>query len=139
MHLPDVNVWLALFFPAHAHHHTARTWFDSTSGICHFCRFTQIAFLRLANNPSAFPQAALTQDQAWVLYDEITAHPRVSFIADPPELESHWRHYTQLQRFAPKTWNDAYLAAFARAAGLTVVSFDRGLAAYRDVNCVVLS
>ena len=137
MGLPDVNVWLALVFPAHVHHRAARSWFDSESGISYFCRFTQIAFLRLANNPSAFPDAALAQDQA--LYDEIASHPRASFIAEPPELESHWRQYTQLPRHAPKIWNDAYLAAFARAASLRLVTFDRGFSAYPDVDCDVLS
>ena len=28
MHLPDINVWLALTFDSHAHHPAAKTWFD---------------------------------------------------------------------------------------------------------------
>jgi len=45
--LPDVNVWLALVFNAHAHHPSALAWFNSLSGeTCHFCRLTQLGFLR---------------------------------------------------------------------------------------------
>ncbi|MSR33152.1 MAG: hypothetical protein EXR99_16840 [Gemmataceae bacterium] len=66
MYLPDINIWLALAFSSHQHHKPARAWFDELSAgrLCHFCRFTQKGFLRLANNPNIFPQAAVTQDQA---------------------------------------------------------------------------
>lgn len=93
----------------------------------------------MANNPAAFPQAALTQDQAWALYDEISAHALISFIDEPSGVESLWRGYTELQRFAPKTWNDAYLAAFAQAASLKVVTFDHGFSQYANADCVILS
>jgi predicted nucleic acid-binding protein len=29
MHLPDVNIWLALTFSQHKHHPSARSWFDA--------------------------------------------------------------------------------------------------------------
>ncbi len=35
--------------------------------------------------------------------------------------------------------NDAYLAAFAKAADFELVTFDRGLAEYRDLRCTILS
>jgi predicted nucleic acid-binding protein len=83
MHLPDINVWLALTFVAHVHHNSAQSWFDGLPGDrrCYFCRFTQQGFLRLANNAKVFPQAAVTQDLAWKLYDtifpihELSLHP----------------------------------------------------------------
>ena len=86
MYLPDINVWLALAFPSHMHHHAARTWFTTSPADrpCHFCRYTPAGFLRLANNLRVFPQSAVTQDQAWILYDAIRSNPRVDFAIDPP-------------------------------------------------------
>jgi predicted nucleic acid-binding protein len=41
------------------------------------------------------------------------------------------------QSFSPKLWNDAYLAAFALAAQLEVVSFDTGFAQFKGVKCLI--
>ena len=41
--------------------------------------------------------------------------------------------------FSPKVWNDAYLAAFARTAGLTLITFDRGFAQFTDLTAAILS
>ncbi len=65
--------------------------------------------------------------------------PRVSFTDEPEGLESYWRGYTQRQSFSPKVWNDAFLAAFARAADYRVVTFDRGFTQYANLDCVILS
>ena len=141
MYLPDVNVWVALAFPVHAHHESARAWFDGTPADrpCHFCRFTQLGFLRIANNPTAIPYSAVTQDQAWKLFDHFLSHPRVGFVDEPAGLEARWRPLAQLPRFSTKSWNDAYLAAFAQVGRYEVVTFDRGFAQYKDLHCTVLS
>ncbi len=140
MHLPDINVWLALAFPAHQHHNPTRTWFNGAPAnrACHFCRFTQMGFLRLANNRSVLPSAAVTQDQAWKVYDHFLSHPRVGFAAEPATLETHLRQFTQGQQFATKLWNDAYLAAFALAGGYEVVTFDRGFTRFPGVSVTQL-
>jgi len=36
-------------------------------------------------------------------------------------------------------WNDAYLAAFAQAAGLEIITFDQGFSQYDGVNSVILA
>ena len=132
MDLPDVNVWLALAFPAHAHHAAARAWFDAgpADRPCHFCRVTQQGFLRLANNPAVFPHAAVTQDRAWALYDDFLALPRVGFGPEPAGLDPVWRGFTSGAAFSPQVWTDAYLAAFAVAGGYLVVTFDAGFARF---------
>jgi predicted nucleic acid-binding protein len=48
---------------------------------------------------------------------------------EPPGIEAAFRTRTLASEPAPKTWTEAYLAAFAEAAGLTLVTFDRALAA----------
>lgn len=141
MFLPDVNVWVALAFPAHAHHDSARAWFDGApeNRLCRYCRVTQMGFLRIANNPTAMGDSAVTQDQAWRLYDHFLSHRRVAFAEEPVGLEASWRQLTQGRQFSPKLWNDAYLAAFAQTAEYEVVTFDHGFAQYKDVHCTVLS
>lgn len=141
MFLPDVNFWVALAFPVHGHHSSASAWFTDpqSSGVCHFCRFTQLGFLRLANNVKVLPQAALTQDQAWRVYDQFLAHPRVRFAVDPANVDSVFRTVTNRPQYSPNVWNDAYLAAFAQTAGFEIVTFDRGFAQYGGVGCTVLS
>lgn len=113
MHLPDINVWLALAFIAHEHHMAAKSWFDGLpeDRRCFFCRFTQQGFLRLANNPTAFPGIAVTQSEAWTMYDLFLNDPRVEFADEAPTVETICRRLTQQQQFSPKVWGDAYLAA----------------------------
>ena len=51
----------------------------------------------------------------------------------------HWRGFTQSRSFSPQVWNDAYLAAFALAGKLELVTFDNGLTQYQNVTCTVLT
>jgi uncharacterized protein len=139
MHLPDINVWIALAFPAHAHHQAARTWFDGTAEGCRLCRVTQMGFLRIANNPAALPGCAVNQAQAWRLYEHFLSHPRVGFAPEPAGLEPRWRELTSLPRHSPNVWSDAYLAAFADVGALELVTFDSGFAQYRLARCTILT
>ncbi len=131
MHLLDTNVWLALSFGSHSQHLVAKHWFDSiANGPCVFCRVTQMGFLRLATNPMVLPLDAVTLSQAWTMYDSIVASPRISFADEPTGLDARWRRNAQGKTFSPKIWNDAYLAAFAEAANLALVTFDKGFAQF---------
>lgn len=139
MYLPDVNVWVALAFTAHSRYRSARTWFDRTTGPCHFCRVTQLGFLRIVNNPVAIPNLAVSQDEAWRLYDHFLAQARIDFANEPGGLDLLWRQWTQLPRFATNYWNDAYLVAFAIAGGYEVVTFDRGFTQYANLKVTILT
>jgi toxin-antitoxin system PIN domain toxin len=141
MFLPDINVWLALTFDSHVHHVSAKTWFDGlpSGAVCVFCRLTQIGFLRLASSKKAFGKHALKLPEAWQTYDTFLSDPRVSVAAEPVDLEIHWRNFTQHQSYSPQVWNDAYLAAFAVSANLELVTFDKAMAQYANVKCVLLS
>ena len=75
---------------------------------------------------------------AWRAYDDLFDDPRVVYCEEPDAVEPLWRQYTDRSSFSPKVWNDAYLAAFARAAGFELVTFDRGFAQFHDVPCVLL-
>ena len=138
--LLDVNVWLALAFEVHAHHRTARVWFDSVgSGTALWCRVTQQGFLRLASNPSVFGAEALTLQDAWSCCDALSGDERTGFAAEAAGLERLWREYASSRTYSPKVWTDAYLVAFASSAGLTMVTFDRAIASYPQSRPLVLS
>jgi len=81
----------------------------------------------------------LTLKAAWQMFEDLYDDPRVVFAEEPDGIQSLWRGYTQHQSFSPKVWNDAYLAAFARAADFELVTFDMGFAQYANVRCTILS
>ena len=68
----------------------------------------------------------MTQEQAWKAYDYWLQDERIGFLDEPSETETPFRAMTRLRQSAPKDWADSYLAAFALAAQLTLVTFDRG-------------
>ena len=140
MHLPDINVWLAMSFDSHVHHTAAKTWFDAlpANAICYFCRLTQQGFLRLATNPSVLGKHAVALPDAWQKYDLVLSDARLAFAQEPVGVEIHWCAYTQSRSFSPKVWNDAYLAGFALAANLNVVTFDKAFTQYPNVSCTIL-
>jgi len=65
-----------------------------------------------------------TQKEAWKAYDQLSSDARVSFFSEtnPERVEAVLRALTASSRFAHQQWPDAYLAAFAKASGLTLVS-----------------
>ena len=68
----------------------------------------------------------LSQAGAWRLYDDWMLEGGASYIEEPPTVEAVFRSFTQTRNVAPKDWTDSYLAAFASASDLQLVTFDRG-------------
>lgn len=125
---PDINVWVALTHAGHVHHDIASDWFASLESPArlHFCRFTQLGFLRLLTAEAVMGRDdALTQAEAWAVYDRWLEDGRVGFLEEPPGLERKFRASTRLKSASPKAWADAYLTAFAVTAQLSLVTFDR--------------
>ncbi len=124
---PDINVWVALSYGAHVHHLVASDWFNSLGPGTRFtfCRFTQLGLLRLLTAEAVMGDEVLTQAAAWKLYDAWLRDDRVAFAPEPPGLDPAFRARTRLRQAAPKTWADAYLAAFAEASSATLVTFDK--------------
>jgi len=130
-HFPDVNVWVALTYEGHVHHLIAADWFRKLSpdATLVFCRFTQLGLLRLLTTKAVMGDEVMTQPQAWGAYDRWLQDPRVTFADEPADLEPRFRSYTRRPQPATKDWADSFLAAFAAAGQLTVVTLDRGLRA----------
>ena len=129
---PDINVWVALTYERHVHHITAQNWFErlAPSARLFFCRLTQLGLLRLLSAPTVMgPDHAKSQQDAWNAYDSWLGDERVDFLNEPSGLDSQFRALTRSPQASPKDWADSYLAAFAQASGLTVVTFDRAFQA----------
>ncbi len=138
--LPDANVWLALFLGKHAAHGVARRWLAGHPDMSLvFCRVTQMAFLRHLTTEAIMGPHMLSQAAAWREYERLIARDEVVFLPEPNGLELRWRGYTQQRQPAPKLWTDAYLAAFALAHGLQLVTFDRGFSRYEGTDILILA
>ncbi|HYK59686.1 MAG TPA: TA system VapC family ribonuclease toxin [Bryobacteraceae bacterium] len=127
--LADVNFWLALEIDDHVHHATAMSWTEEApEDDLALCRVTQKGFLRLLTNPHVMKGEPFTAPEAWRSYDTLRSNRRVRFAEEPLGLEPSWRNLTRHPGTGPNFWTDAYLTAFAEAAGFLVLTFDRNLA-----------
>jgi toxin-antitoxin system PIN domain toxin len=124
---PDINVWVALAHSGHVHHDVASDWFSTLDDDTrlHFCRITQLGFLRLLTAQAVMGDDVLTQPEAWLTYDHWFRDSRVAFIDEPVGVDRRFRAATRRKSASPKVWADAYLLAFAETAQLSLVTFDQ--------------
>lgn len=88
-----------------------------------------VEFPSFAHNVKRDGRNTLTQQQAWNVYENLISQPFVSFRDEPRELDTYFRRTSGRDEASPKRWTDDYLAAFADASGLVLITFDRALAA----------
>lgn len=143
MKLVDSNVWLALTLSKHVFHSSVHAWLAAETQAAEllFCRSTQQSLLRLLTTSavlSPYGVPALTNRQAWELYELLMADSRIAWSDEPAGLESLWQKLAVSNMASPKQWMDAYLAAFAMAGGYQLVSTDRGFAQYPGLQFVLL-
>jgi predicted nucleic acid-binding protein len=102
--------------------------------------FTQLGLPRLLTNEQVMGNDILTQRRAWEAYHRWFEDDRVGFHDEPDSaaLERSFHELSLRSRASTKLWADAYLAAFARTADLTLVTFDRALRAMPFVQVQVL-
>lgn len=124
---PDVNVWVALTHARHVHHQVASDWLATLDADVrmYFCRITQLGLLRLLTASAVMGDDVLTQREAWQAYDRWMAKEHVAQLEEPAGLEGRFRARAQSRQATPQAWADAYLAAFADASQITLVTFDR--------------
>jgi len=129
MDLPDVNVWLALIDQNHVHHTAAsRYWLESRTELA-FCRVSMLGLLRLSTLPCVLSRP-LTAAEAWEIYRTYLTDPQICFLSEPESTEWHFAALTAGTDLSPRLWTDAYLAAFAMAGALRLVSFDSDFARF---------
>jgi toxin-antitoxin system PIN domain toxin len=138
--LPDVNVWLALSAPHHAHHAAAKAyWHDIAHEQVCFCRHTMLGMIRLLCQPKVMKEDVQTTAQGWASWKSLCALPEVALQSEPADLDVHLERFTQQLRWPGPMWPDAYLAAFAQAANLRLVSFDTDFARFPGLNWLQLN
>lgn len=134
-YLCDVNVLLALCVGQHQHHPATRRWVSGIreAGQLTVCRLAQLRLLRLLNNPAVMGSQVCRGQAAWGIYDLLMSDERFIFRSEPAGLETELRRLSTPFIHSPKAWQDAYLAAFGAAAGLTIASLDTGFSSYANV------
>lgn len=128
--LLDASVWIAAAFTSHPFHHPARKTVQQATPAdpAVFCRSTEQSFLRLASTPAllkAYGATGLTNRDALAALGAFLALPQVCEREEPPGTSTLWHRLASHDSALPKTWMDAYLAAFAINGGLRMVSLDQ--------------
>jgi uncharacterized protein len=124
--LLDVNVLVALFWPAHNDHEKTLNWFKhySSRGWA-TCPLTQSSFVRIVSNPM-FSRSAVTVEEATKLLAENLEHP--SHVFWPAEA----RYPDLIESFVGRIVGhqqvtDSYLLGMAIHNRGTLVTMDRGI------------
>lgn len=137
--LLDVGVWLAALWGGHVRHPRVAAWFGEQVDDLVLCRVTQMGVLRLLSNPAVMGDDVLARADAWKVIDKLRADDRTRWAGEPAQLEQAWRAISSRDDNSHKPWTDDYLAAFAQAAELTLVTLDMGFARrYRSINVSTL-
>ncbi len=140
MTLLDVGVWLAAVWARHVHHPVAASWFEAQTTEMALCRVTQMSLLRLLTNPSVMGDDALARRAAWKVLDTLRSDDRVVWAEEPLGLEALWRAFSSHDQRDHELWTDDYLAAFAQAGDLSLVTLDRAtVRRYPSVRVTVLT
>jgi toxin-antitoxin system PIN domain toxin len=138
--LLDASVWIPLSAPDHVHHPRAlRYWQEEATDELAFCRITALALLRHLTNPRVLGEAALSGAAAWEALETWLAVPRVTWLQEPPGVNEFLRGWSSGLDPLGGEWTDAYLAAFAAAAGCRLVAFDSDFARYAGVEFLHLT
>lgn len=140
--LADVNVWLATVVGEHPHHRAAIRWWKErllpAGDRIAFCRLTQLGLLRLLTNERVMGPQRKTIPEAWSIYEQLRAARPVVFAPEPERTESFIARHCKLGAKSSKFWTDSYLAAFARAGDLGLVTFDRDFTRFPGLELELL-
>lgn len=143
MKLLDTNLWLALTLSKHSHHQAAVSWLDGQSmqNNVAFCRSTQQSFLRLMTTTgvlAVYGNEALSNAAAWNCYEAFMADERIVFLPEPSGIDLLWKKLAARKSSSPKLWMDSYLAAFAMAGGLELITIDKAFTQFPGLDVVVI-
>ena len=138
--LADVNVLMALLVRHHPHHQSAARWFDGlAAGEAVLCRHVQLALIRLLGNRTIMAEYAVSARVAWGLIEALLEDERMEFATEPPMVDSTLPKLFGHAVPTNKLVGDAYLAAFAIAGQMRLVTLDRGFEQFREVDLLFIS
>lgn len=115
--LVDVNVWLALLVRQHEHHALVGHWFA---------------------NRSLMHDHAIPVSAGWDIVAKLLEDERVEFLAEPPGMDEVMPDLLRYRAPTAQLVSDSYLAAFAIASGLSLVTLDRGFRQSRGLDVNIL-
>ncbi len=126
--LLDVNVLIALMWPAHESHEEAQRWFgrNSHEGWA-TCPLTQAAFVRIVTNP-AFSTDAVTPQEAVKILAANIKHPSHLFWGDEISFVQAVEPFAR-RLAGHKQVTDAYLLGLAIHKKGRLTTMDRGVRA----------
>ena len=132
---PDVNVWIALTAEDHVHHARAEIyWRTEADARLSFCRTTALGLVRVISNPHTFGGHPLAPAEAWECYLRWRDRQEVDFLSEPPGIEDVMTDWCRSGLATTRNWTDLYLAAFALAGNLRLVTFDSGFGSFPGLN-----
>jgi hypothetical protein len=139
-YLADVNFLIALLHARHAASERAAAWLDGQEEprSVRLCRVVQMGALRILTNPAWLQEDVLPARSVWDAWDLLLTDDRFARVSEPPRLEAEWRLLTEEFPVGRCAETDAYLAAFARAGGLRVLTFDRGFRRFEGLDAMIL-
>lgn len=138
--LVDVNVLVALMHSQHLHSKAAVTWLEkqSQSKSVAVCRIVQMGCLRILTNNAWLKSEVKSALEFWDGFDLLMSDDRFVKIAEPDNFEQAWRTLTSALPKGQIAETDVYLAAFALAAGVQIVTFDKGFRRFPNVDVEII-
>jgi toxin-antitoxin system PIN domain toxin len=124
--LLDVNVLVALAWPNHVHHASARKWFRAhrESGWA-TCPTTENGFIRVSSNVRVIPEAKSPLDAALLLRDLIALKGHVFWPEEASILDDRRVSLEKIHTYRKIT--DAHLLSLALRHEGCLATFDRGI------------
>lgn len=138
--LVDVNVLIPLVLEQHPHRAEAAGWWDDQPDqSVLFTLPVRMALLRLLSNRKLMGEGVMNPEEAWQTLHALTSDARVIVRNDAPiGLDHLWLLLVRGCAPTPNLWTDAWLAAFAEAEGLRMVTFDKGFCRFSLSNLELL-
>lgn len=121
--LLDANLLIALGWPVHVHHDSARAWFaqNRDQGWA-TCSLTEAAFVRISSNPRVFA-AAFPPAQALLALQALRGLPGHSYLEDRATLTSS---PFRAMIVSHNQVTDAHLLTLAYLHKVSLTTFDKG-------------
>ncbi len=124
--LLDVNVLVALAWPNHVFHGSARKWFQEQQprGWA-TCPTTENAFIRVSSNKKIIPEAKSPREAALFLRDLVALEGHVFWPEEASIINDRWISIDKIHTHHQIT--DAHLLSLALSHRGILATFDRGI------------
>jgi uncharacterized protein len=137
--LADANVIFPLLLSHHQHRGAALEWFDSVdAGSVVLSRLTRLSVLRLLCTSEVMGPDVLQSKAAIEALEILETDERMVLFHESDGLDGILKQLVVSRTVTTNLWTNAYLEAFARVAGLKLVSFDRGFAKFSSLDFILL-